>query len=123
MNKKILIVDDDPDMRLALHVRLKANHFDTFFAADAMSAVVEARKHQPDLIILDLGMPAGGGFVVMERLRANIYLAATPVVVVTARDREANEERALQAGARSFLQKPVNDKQLLSVIGQLLGPA
>src|SRR5271156_4885322 len=98
MNKKILIVDDDPDMRLALHVRLKANHFDTFFAADAMSAVVEARKHQPDLIILDLGMPAGGGFVVMERLRANIYLAATPVVVVTARDREANEERALQAG-------------------------
>jgi DNA-binding response OmpR family regulator len=123
MNKKILIVDDDPDVRLALHARLKANHFDTFFAADAMSAVVEARKHQPDLIILDLGMPAGGGFAVMDRLRTNTYLAMTPVIVVTARDREANEERAMQAGARSFLQKPVNDKQLLSVIGRLLGTA
>jgi DNA-binding response OmpR family regulator len=123
MNKKILIVDDDPEMRLALHARLKANHFDTFFAADAMSAVLEARKHQPDLIILDLGMPAGGGFAVMERLRAITHLATTPVVVVSARDRKSNEDLALKAGARSFLQKPVDDNKLLDVIGQLLGTA
>jgi DNA-binding response OmpR family regulator len=68
-NKKILIVDDDPDVRHGMHIRLKANHYDTFFAADALSSVAEARKQEPDLIILDLGLPAGDGFVVMERLK------------------------------------------------------
>jgi DNA-binding response OmpR family regulator len=123
MTKKIMIVDDDPDMRLGLHVRLKANNFQTFFAADALSAVSEARKHQPDLIILDLGLPAGDGFVVMERFRANVYLAATPVIVVSARDRHANEQRAIKAGARAFLQKPVDNDQLMATIHQLLETA
>ena len=123
MTKKIMIVDDDPDMRLGLHIRLKANNFQTFFAADALSAVSEARKHQPDLIILDLGLPAGDGFVVMERFRANVYLAATPVIVVSARDRVANEQRAIKAGARAFLQKPVDNDQLLATINQLLETA
>jgi DNA-binding response OmpR family regulator len=123
MSKKIMIVDDDPDMRLGLHVRLKAHNFQTFFAADALSAVSEARKCQPDLIILDLGLPAGDGFVVMERFRANVYLAATPVIVVSARDRHANEQRAIKAGARAFLQKPVDNDQLLATINQLLGTA
>jgi len=123
MTKKIMIVDDDPDMRLGLHIRLKANNFQTFFAADALSAVSEARKHQPDLIILDLGLPAGDGFVVMERFRANVYLAATPVIVVSARDRTANEQRAIKAGARAFLQKPVDNDQLLATINQLLETA
>jgi two-component system KDP operon response regulator KdpE len=123
MSKKIMIIDDDPDMRLGLHVRLKANNFQTVFAADALSAVSEARKHQPDLIILDLGLPAGDGFVVMERFRANVYLAATPVIVVSARDRHANEQRAIKAGARAFLQKPVDNDQLLATINQLLETA
>ncbi len=61
-NKKILIVDDDPDVLQSMHVRLKANHYDTFFAADAISCMAEARKNEPDLILLDLGLPAGDGF-------------------------------------------------------------
>jgi two-component system KDP operon response regulator KdpE len=120
-NKKILIVDDDPDVRLGLHVRLKANHYDTFFAGDALSSIVEARTHQPDLIILDLGLPAGDGFVVMERLKLLPSLAVIPVIVVSARDVRANKERALQAGAKAFLQKPANDVELLAVIRRVLG--
>ena len=50
-NKRILIVDDDPDIRLGMHVRLKANHYDTFFASDALASMVEVRKHEPDLTI------------------------------------------------------------------------
>lgn len=119
-NKKILIVDDDRDVRLGYHIRLKANHYDTFFAADALSSIAEARKHQPDLIILDLGLPGGDGFVVMERLKANMYLAVIPVIVVSARDSHANKDRALQAGAKAFLQKPVDNDELLAVIRQLL---
>ena len=120
-NKKILIVDDDPDVRNGMHVRLKANHYDTFFAADAISSMAEARKHEPDLIILDLGLPAGDGFVVMERLKPIPALAVIPVIVVSARDVLANQERALKAGAKAFLQKPVDNAELLAVIRQALG--
>jgi DNA-binding response OmpR family regulator len=120
-NKKILIVDDDPDVRLGMHVRLKANHYDTFFASDALSSMTEARKHEPDLIILDLGLPAGDGFVVMERLKKVPSLAVIPIFVVSARDVRANQERAIKAGAKAFLQKPVDDAELLAVVRQALG--
>src|ERR1700688_1939573 len=120
-NKKILIVDDDPDVRNGMHVRLKANHYDTFFASDALSRMTEVRKHEPDLIILDLGLPAGDGFVVMERLKAIPSHAAIPVIVVSARDVRANKERAIKAGAKAYLQKPVDNAELLKVIRQALG--
>src|ERR1700730_17394987 len=95
--KKVLVVEDDADVRLGYHVLLKAHHYDTFFAADSFSAVGEARKHQPDLIILDLGLPAGDGFIVLERFRAITYLAVIPVIVVSGRDLRGNKERALKA--------------------------
>src|SRR6202021_686378 len=120
-NKKILIVDDDPDVRMGLHIRLKANHYDVIFAADGMASIAQARKHMPDLIILDLGLPAGDGFSVLERLKANDSLSLIPVVVVSARDVNANMDRALKAGAKAFLQKPMDNAQLLSVIRKVLG--
>jgi two-component system KDP operon response regulator KdpE len=120
-NKKILIVEDDPDVRQGMHIRLKAHHYDTFFAADAFSSIVEARKHQPDLIILDLGLPAGDGFVVMDRLKTVPALAVIPVIVVSGRAGLANRERALKAGAKAFLEKPVDNSELLAVIRQSLG--
>lgn len=118
---KILVIDDDPDIRLGYHVLLRANQYDTCFGADAFSAVSEARKQQPDLIILDLGLPAGDGFVVLDRLRSNTHLAIIPVIVVSGRDVQANKERALKAGARAYLQKPWNDSELLAVIRELVG--
>src|SRR6202140_2224503 len=119
--KTILIVDDDPDVRLGLHVRLKANHYNVIFAADGMAGIAEARKPKPDLIILDIGLPAGDGFSVMERLKANDSLSLIPVIVVSARDRNANLDRSLKAGAKAFLQKPVDNAHLLSVIRKPLG--
>jgi DNA-binding response OmpR family regulator len=120
-SKKILIVDDDPDVRQGMHVRLKANGYETFFAADALSSMSEARKHAPDLIILDLGLPGGDGFLVMERLKKFPALAVIPIIVVSARDARANQERAVKAGAHAFLQKPVDNAELLAVIRQALG--
>jgi DNA-binding response OmpR family regulator len=120
-NKKILIVDDDPDVLQGMHVRLKANHYDVCLAGDTLSAVSEARKSSPDLILLDLGLPAGGGFVVMERLKMIPSIAIIPVIVVSARDGLGNQKRALDGGAKAFLQKPVDDDELLAVIRQTLG--
>jgi two-component system KDP operon response regulator KdpE len=77
--KKILIVEDDPDVREGMYVRLKANHYDTFVAADALTALAQTRTHLPDLIILDLGLPAGDGFVVMERLKRVPALSLIPI--------------------------------------------
>jgi DNA-binding response OmpR family regulator len=119
-NKKILIVDDDPDVLHGMHVRLKANHYDTFLAGDTFSGVAEARKHEPDLILLDLGLPAGGGFVVMERLKMIPSIAIIPIIVVSARDGLGNQKRAFEAGAKAFLQKPVDNAELLAVIRQVL---
>jgi two-component system KDP operon response regulator KdpE len=119
--KKILLVDDDPDVRLAMHVRLKANGYDTCFASDALTSVTEARKHQPDVIILDLGLPGGDGFVVIERLKRHPSLSVIPIIVVSARDVSGNKERAIKAGAKVYLQKPVDNAELLANIRQTLG--
>jgi len=120
-NKMILLVDDDPDVRLAMHVRLKANGYDTCFASDALASVSEARKQQPNLVILDLGLPGGDGFVVIERLKRHPSLAVIPIIVVSGRDAAGNRERAIKAGAKVYLQKPVDNAELLAIIRQTLG--
>ena len=114
-------MEDDADVRMGLHVRLKANHYDIFFPGDALSSLTEARKHEPDLILLDLGLPAGDGFVVMDRLKAVPALAIIPGIVVSGRAGAVNRERALKAGAKAFLEKPVDNAELLAVIRQALG--
>jgi DNA-binding response OmpR family regulator len=119
--KRILIVDDDPDVLKSMHVRLNANQYDTCFASDAISCMAEVRKCEPDLVILDLGLPAFDGFRVMEGFKALPTFASIPVIVVSGRDPGANEKRAVQAGAKAFLQKPANNTELLAVIRQTLG--
>jgi DNA-binding response OmpR family regulator len=118
--KKILVVDDDPDVRLGLQLRLTANHYDVIFAGDGVAGIAEARKHMPDLMILDLGLPAGDGFSVLERLKANEKLSSIPVIVLSGRDRVGNRDRAIKAGARTFLQKPMANDKLLGVIRLVL---
>ncbi len=115
-NSKIMIVDDDPDLRRALGLRLRANKYDTVNAGDGYSAIAMAYKERPDLIILDLGLPAGDGFVVLERLQKSDRLSAIPVIVLTASDAQSSERRALQAGAAAFFQKPADNAELLEVI-------
>jgi DNA-binding response OmpR family regulator len=119
-NKKILIVEDDPDLLSCMHVRLRAHNYDTFSAGDAISCMAEARKNEPDLILLDLGLPAGDGFLLMDRFKQVPALASVPVIVVTARDFRANQKRAIQAGATAFMQKPVNNAELLAAIRRAL---
>jgi PAS domain S-box-containing protein len=118
---QILIVEDDLDVLMGMLIRLQANHYDTFFAVDAISSVVEAQKHQPDLILLDLGLPGGDGFRVMERLHENPFLASIPIIIVSGRAGHENQVRAMKAGAKAFLEKPVDNAELLAVIRQALG--
>ena len=116
----ILIVDDDPDMLQALQIRLMASGYAVHCAEDGMGAISEARKQTPDLIVLDLGLPAGDGFVVLDFLKKNVDLSSIPVIVLSGRDRRANEERVLNAGGKAFLQKPVQTNEFLAVIEHTL---
>ena len=119
--KKILIIDDDQHLLLGLAARLRANHYTVIFAADAISAIAVARKEAPDLVILDLGLPAGDGFLVLKRMRGLADLVATPVIVLSARDPAENKKRALDAGAVAFFQKPPDNHEFLTAIRQALG--
>jgi DNA-binding response OmpR family regulator len=121
--QKILVVDDDPDLLRAMRLRLRANDYEVATATDGYSAIVSARKERPSLIILDLGLPAGDGFVVLDRLQNADALAGIPVIVLSARDPQSNEERALKAGAAAFFQKPADNDELMNVIRVSLGAA
>ena len=110
-------------MRQAMHIRLRASDYETCVASDALSCMVQARKNSPDLILLDLGLPAGDGFLVMERLKRIPSLAVIPIIIVSARDVHENQVRALRAGAAAYLQKPVENAHLLAVIRKTLGYA
>ena len=91
-SRKILIVDDDRDIRMGMGARLRANDFEVVFAEDGMGAIATARRESPDLVLLDIGLPAGNGYVVLDRMRKNTALSSIPVVVLSARDAEENEK-------------------------------
>ncbi len=114
--KKILIIEDDADTATGMSVRMHANGYATVFAADGATAIAAANKEHPDLIILDLGLPAGDGFFVLENLKSLAHTAHIPVVVLTARDPAVGKQRALDMGAAAFFQKPADNAQLLEVI-------
>jgi len=120
VKKKILIVDDDPDVRLSLQLRLAANEYDVISASDGVASIAEARKHVPDLMILDLGLPAGDGFSVLERLRVSGKLSSIPVIVLSGRDRVGNWDRVLKAGARTFSAKAGGEREASG--GHSVGP-
>lgn len=115
-NKKILLIEDDKDTVRAMAVRLKAHGYSLAVAHDAISAIASARKEKPDLVVLDLGLPGGDGFVVIERLKSNVDLMLIPIIVVSGRDPLINEHRALEAGAEVFFQKPVDNDDFLAAV-------
>jgi DNA-binding response OmpR family regulator len=117
-NKKILIVEDDRDFVRLLAMSLRANSYDVVVAPDAIAAISVAKKELPDLILLDLGLPAGDGFVVMERLTKTPTVGGIPIIVVSARDPAMNKDRAMKAGAAAYFQKPADNQALLSAIRQ-----
>jgi CheY-like chemotaxis protein len=119
--KRILVIDDDPDLRLGLHIRLEANGYDTSFATNAESAVRTALAEMPNLVILDIGLPDFDGYSVMKNLSAVAELADVPVIVLSGRNRFTHEKRCQDAGVKRFFKKPVDDRRLLRAIRELLG--
>jgi CheY-like chemotaxis protein len=112
---KVLVVEDDPDIAALIAMRLRATH-EVSFASDGIGAVAAARRGRPDLVLVDLGLPAGDGFFVMERLRALEETAGTPVVVVSATTLQTMRAAAFEAGAVALVPKPFSASTLLDAV-------
>ncbi len=104
----ILFVDDDPIMREFAQVHLSTDKAQVRLAADGVEALESLGAHVPDILLLDLEMPRLDGFEVLARLRADPATRELPVIVVTGREDVAAIDRAFEAGATSFLVKPIN---------------
>lgn len=122
--KHILIADDDLVTINMLEGVLKAGGFDVSIAADAMQAIMLAVRKPPDAIILDIGMPGGGGFQVLERLKAstNPKLSKVPIIVLTGLTDPLLAGRVLGIGADEFFSKPVTPEKLRQALDRLLAP-
>ncbi len=118
--QKVLVIEDDPVARADLQARLEADGYIVARAADAASAVTVVNRERPDLILLDLGLPAGDGFLVLERLRKIGPLAAIPVLVITGRSDAETQKRVEAMGVAPVLAKPVATEVLLAAIRSAL---
>ena len=118
VKKKILVVDDEEDVAKALKARLKANGYDVLLASDSVQAFMMANKEKPALIILDIMIPGGGGFVVAERLKQSSATHHIPIIFLTGIS--GGEERAYKVGASGYMMKPYQPEKLLETIHNTL---
>ena len=119
--KKILIVEDDKRIVMALNIRLRAQGYEVCAAYDAMLAMTLAMEHRPDLVLLDISMPGGDGFLVAERLQSAVVTSGVPIIFLTALKQEGLREKAMELGAEAFFEKPFESEELLVAIEAALG--
>jgi DNA-binding response OmpR family regulator len=117
---KVLIVEDDDDLRRGLTWRLHASGYEIVQATDGVAAVSVAKHERPDVVLLDLGLPAGDGLAVLERYANLPDLSATPVVVLTGRDPRTAVPATRKFHVAAFLQKPADNKDLVEAIERAL---
>ncbi len=118
--KKILIVDDERDIVMALTIRLRGAGYEVVTAFDGAQAIFVAHKENPDLILLDIRMSAGDGFSVAEKLRHSPNTSSIPVIFLTGSPERNSEERAMSLGARFYIKKPYDPEELLDAIKRAL---
>jgi len=124
MARKILVVDDDPIVCVSIRDFLTQAGYEVVTASDAYGGISAAVAHRPDLIILDILMPAGSGADVYARMRRNEIVGQTPVIVVTALKEQEARKRIWDASlAGQYFQKPVDFDALLKAIVKIIGRA
>jgi len=122
MKKKILIVDDDASTRLVLSATLRSRNYEAVAAADSIQAISVAQKERPHLVLLDIEMPGGDGFLVARRLKSLKSLKSIPVIIMTSSvERQTAEAKSVEIGAEAFLTKPINQEELSATIEMILG--
>lgn len=114
--KRVLVADDDENIRLALTVRLSKSGYEVLNAVDGASTISTAVKEKPDLLLLDISMPAGNGLHVARSLRGMPDTSGIPIVFMTAKEKPEYLEAAMNCGAVGFLNKPFEENVLMPLV-------
>ncbi|MBI5836964.1 MAG: response regulator [Candidatus Eisenbacteria bacterium] len=120
---RILVVDDDDDLVRIFSYRLQQDGYDVSSASTGAQALEALLREPPDLVFLDLGLPRGNGFQVLEKVRATPRLSGVPVIVLSGNAEPAYRDRAVKAGADRFFPKPSDLTDLLVAARELLARA
>ncbi len=123
MTKKILVVDDEPNIVVSLEFLLKKEGFEVAVAVDGEDALQKVASFQPDLVLLDIMMPKKSGYEVCEALRADPAHAGLQIVMVTAKGRDTEVAKGMAIGANAYITKPFSTKDLVAKVKSLLGVA
>jgi DNA-binding response OmpR family regulator len=117
---KILIVEDEVDITILIRKRLQDEGFEVVAAVDAYEGTRAAHREKPDLVILDLMLPVGGGLAVLKNIRASAEIREIPVVVLTGIKDEQYKKQVLGEGVEAYLEKPYEPQQLIDTIRKLI---
>jgi DNA-binding response OmpR family regulator len=120
MPKKILIVDDEPNIVLSLEFLMKKAGFEIAVANDGAEALALVAKFNPDLVLLDVMMPKKSGYEVCEALRADPARAGMKIVMLTAKGRDTEVAKGMALGADAYVTKPFSTKDLVTQVTELL---
>jgi len=123
MPKKILIVDDEPNIVISLEFLMKKEGFEVAIANDGDDALAKVDSFNPDLVLLDVMMPRKSGFEVCEALRADPARSGLKIVMLTAKGRDTEVAKGLAIGADAYMTKPFSTKELLAMVKAMLGLA
>ena len=121
MKKKILIIEDEPDLAKVLAKHLLSAGYEVMISMDAIYGVAEVRKFAPDLLILDLMLPGGGGLAVLNNMRMSTKSMNIPVIVLTGMQDEVYKKKVLALGVEGYMQKPYDSQTILSEVKRVLG--
>ncbi|MEO3691937.1 response regulator transcription factor [Roseateles paludis] len=120
--KKVLIVEDQDDIRELIRVTLEFENFELGEAANGESALAQAKAQRPDLILLDVMMPGGmDGIEVCRRVRGDSGLRKAKIVMLSAKGQQADRAAGYSAGADDYLTKPFSPLELLQVVNKMIG--
>lgn len=120
MAKKILVVDDEPEIVFAVSVLFKAKGYEVVTAENGVQTKQQTIKEKPDLIILDISMPEGDGHSVCQWLRSSEQTSGIPILMLTARDSIKDMKQAIKERASAYMTKPYQPKELLKKVRELL---
>jgi len=120
VTKTILIIDDNPDWVQMISMRLQREGYQVEVAFDAVNAVSQAIKLKPDLILLDIMMPAGDGIGVLAKLRGNVNTFNIPVIALTVLSDEQTVEAMVELGVSGYFVKPADRSKLIEKIEEVL---
>lgn len=121
MTKKVLIVDDEPNIVISLEFLMKKEGFEVSVVGDGEAALEKIAEFSPDLVLLDVMMPRRSGYEVCQQIRANPAWSGMRVVMLTAKGREAEMAKGIAMGADAYMTKPFSTKDLVAQVRQLLG--